>query len=313
MHNYFIEKIMLRKILGEIANQVVSLGRRRGDSGPGTGMKELAHEHRRLGRRRLHALLRREGFEVNLNRLFRIYRGERLDAPRRGSRTRAARTQAPMQAPLIPDGRWLLDSVSDHHRMLTVVGDCTRACVSPIADTSPSGGRGAREPDPLVANRGTPGMIASDSGGAFASNAILTWTDRSKVRWRYIARGNLVQNAFIESFNGRLQDDFLNETLSSALRQARSRQGKWRAGYNGSCSHSALAWRTLKTFRPHLRSGGASRCARLRAPRRIPLHPHMQRQPTTVRSNSGLENIGATSWLPIRLSPPPRTSASGTR
>lgn len=100
-------------------------------------------------------------------------------------------------------------------RILTVVDDCTRECLTLVADTSLSGIRVARELDWLMIERGKPKMVVSDNGSELTSNAILTWADHSRVEWHYIAPGKPMQNAFIESFNGRLRDELLNETLFS--------------------------------------------------------------------------------------------------
>jgi putative transposase len=97
-----------------------------------------------------------------------------------------------------------------------VIDDCTRECLALVADTSLSGARVARELDRLVIERRQPKMVVSDNGSEFTSNAILTWTDQSRVAWHYIAPGKSMQNAFIESFNGRLRDELLNETLFGA-------------------------------------------------------------------------------------------------
>jgi putative transposase len=91
-------------------------------------------------------------------------------------------------------------------------------------------------------------MIVSDNGSEFTSNAILSWADASKVEWHYIAPGKPMQNAFIESFNGRLRDELLNETLFSALPQARMALIAWRADYNGSRPRSKLSWQTPSAF-----------------------------------------------------------------
>ena len=105
-------------------------------------MKEIAHERRRFGYRRLHVLLAREGHQVNHKRLFRIYREEKLVVRRRGGRKRAMGTRAPMLIPMAPNQRWSPDFVSDQmtdcrrFRVLTVVDDCTRECLAPVADTS---------------------------------------------------------------------------------------------------------------------------------------------------------------------------------
>ena len=90
-----------------------------------------------------------------------------------------------------------------------------------VADTSLSGGRVARELDRLIALRGKPKMIVSDDGTELTSNAILGWSDQTQVGRHYIAPGKPMQNAFVESFNGRLRDEFLNETLFTSLMQAR--------------------------------------------------------------------------------------------
>src|SRR5690606_11044858 len=111
-------------------------------------------------------------------------------------------------------------------------------------DTSLSGARVARELDRLVAERGKPKMVVSDNGSELTSNAILTWADQSRITWHYIAPGKPMQNAFIESFNGRLRDELLNETLFTSLAQARVALRCWRADYNNTRPHSQLGWKT---------------------------------------------------------------------
>ncbi|TAZ64754.1 IS3 family transposase [Rhizobium ruizarguesonis] len=217
-------------------------------------MKALAHERRRFGYRRIHVLLRREGHLVNHKRLFRLYREEKLTVRKRGGRKRAIGTRAPMLVPMVANDRWSLDFVSDQFtdgrrlRILTVVDDCTRECLALVADTSLSGLRVARELDRIIEERGQPRMIVSDNGSEFTSNAILQWADRTKVDWHYIAPGKPIQNAFIESFNGRLRDEFLNETLFSSLAHARSALSNWRSDYNDQRPHSGLGWLTPAEF-----------------------------------------------------------------
>ena len=217
-------------------------------------MRAIAHERRRFGYRRLHVLLRREGHLVNHKKLFRLYREEKLTVRRRGGRKRAIGTRAPMLIPLKPNERWSLDFVSDQltdgrrFRILTIVDDCTRECLALVADTSLGGVRVARELDQLIASRGKPKMIVSDNGTEFTSNAILGWADEAKVEWHYIAPGKPMQNGFIESFNGRLRDELLNEMLFSSLRHARAVLTIWQADYNGSRPHSQLGWQTPAEF-----------------------------------------------------------------
>lgn len=228
--------------------------RRDDDHGLRERMKALAHERRRFGYRRLHVLLRREGHLVNHKKLFRLYREEKLTVRKRGGRKRAIGTRAPMLIPMAANDRWSLDFVSDQltdgrrFRILTVVDDCTRECLALVADTSLSGLRVARELDRIIEERGKPRVIVSDNGSEFTSNAILQWTDRSKVDWHYIAPGKPIQNAFIESFNGRLRDELLNETLFSSLAHARSSLSNWRSDYNDHRPHSGLGWLTPAEF-----------------------------------------------------------------
>ena len=167
-------------------------------------LRSLAHVRRRFGYRRLHVLLRREGFMVNHKRLFRLYREERLMVRRRGGRKRALGTRAPMLVPQWPNDRWSLDFVADQFidgrrlRILVVVDDCTRECLALVPDTSISGIRVARELDRLMVAYGKPTTIVSDNGTELTSNAILRWTDDHKLEWHYIAPGKPVQNAFAE-------------------------------------------------------------------------------------------------------------------
>ena len=217
-------------------------------------MKSIAHERRRFGYRRIHVLLRREGIVVNHKRLFRLYREEKLSVRKRGGRKRALGTRAPMLVPLMPNQRWSLDFVSDQFtdcrrfRVLTVIDDCTRECIALVADTSLSGRRVARELNQLMLQRGTPKMIVSDNGTEFTSNAILNWADQAKVDWHYIAPGKPMQNGFIESFNGKLRDEKLNDTLFSTLHQARVELANWRNEYNHHRPHSGLGWLTPSEF-----------------------------------------------------------------
>ena len=103
-----------------------------------------------------------------------------------------------------------------------MVDDFTRECVALIADTSLSGLRVARELDTAIAARKRPAMIVSDNGTEFTSMAILRWSQEVMIEWHYIAPGKPQQNAFIESFNGKLRDELLNESLFRSLDQARS-------------------------------------------------------------------------------------------
>ncbi len=217
-------------------------------------LRDLAHERRRFGYRRLYVLLRREGWVVNKKRVQRIYQQERLMVRKRGGRKRAMGLRAPLRAPAHANACWSLDFVHDQmsdgrrFRIMTIVDECTRECLGLVPDTSLSGARVARELDRIIAWRGRPETILSDNGTEFTSNAILAWSEVKGVAWRYIQPGKPTQNAFIESFNGRLRDELLNETLFRSLMHARLELDAWREDYNHDRPHSALGWRTPAAY-----------------------------------------------------------------
>lgn len=220
---------------------------RRADDGPiRARLREIAAVRRRFGYRRLHVLLRREGLLLNHKKLRRLYAEERLQMRRRGGRKRALGTRAPLALPSGPNERWSLDFLHDQlsdgrrFRILAVVDDFTRECLALIADTSLSGLRVGRELDALIARRGKPAACISDNGTEFTSMAILRWSQEGRVEWHYIAPGKPQQNAFVESFNGRLRDELLNETLFSSLAHARMALAEWRVDYNTVRPHSSL-------------------------------------------------------------------------
>lgn len=220
--------------------------RRPDDSAVRLRLRELAAVRRRFGWRRLRVLLSREGVHMNHKKLRRLCVEERLQVRRRGGRKRALGTRAPMIWPQGPNQRWSMDFVSDtltdgrRFRILAVVDDFTRECLCLVADTSLSGLRVARELDALTARRGRPQGCVSDNGTKLTGMAILRWSQGSGVDWHYIAPGQPTQNAFMESFNGRLRDELLNETLFTSLAHARVVIEDWRRDYNIERPHSAL-------------------------------------------------------------------------
>jgi putative transposase len=216
------------------------------DAGLRARLRELAAVRRRFGYRRLLILLRREGTRVNHKKLRRLYREERLQVRRRGGRKRALGTRAPLALPQGPNQRWSLDFLSDtltdsrRFRILAVVDDFTRECLTLVADTSLSGARVGRALDAIIVQRGKPLSIVSDNGTELTSMAILGWSQETQIEWHYIAPGKPTQNAFIESFNGRLRDELLNETLFVSLAHAREALAIWKEDYNTVRPHSAI-------------------------------------------------------------------------
>ena len=221
-------------------------------------LRELANQRRRFGYRRLHILLRREGVMINRKKTQRIYREEGLAVRRRRNRRRAIGASAPAPVLALPNQRWSLDFVHDQmasgrrFRVLNVVDDVTRECLAAVPDTSISGRRVVRELTELIAKRGKPGMIVSDNGTEFTSNAVLAWCGEIGVEWHYIAPGKPMQNGYVESFNGRMRDELLNETLFLSLDHARAEIAAWVEDYNGERPHSALGYETPAAFAAEL-------------------------------------------------------------
>jgi putative transposase len=269
--------------------------RRPDDAAVRARLRDLAAVRRRFGYRRLHVLMHREGFAMNHKKLRRLYREERLQVRRRGGRKRALGTRAPLAIPQGPDQRWSLDFLSDafvegrRFRILAVVDDFTRECLALVADTSLPGQRVIRELEAIVARRGRPAMCVSDNGTELTGTAVLRWSQETRIEWHYIAPGKPTQNAFIESFNGRLRDELLNETLFTSLAQVRAALADWMEDYNNVRPHSALGNLTPTEYAdrgaPGPQRGGALRYVEGSAPR--PVAP-----PSPLGSN-------ATATLPI--------------
>ncbi|NEI11064.1 IS3 family transposase [Rhizobium leguminosarum] len=227
-------------------------------------LRDLANERRRFGYRRLFVLLRRDGEPSGVNRIYRLYREEGLSVRKRKARRRAVGTRAPILVEAKANARWSLDFVHDQFacgrrfRVLNVVDDVTRECLAAIPDTSISGRRVARELTTLIERRGKPDMIVSDNGTEFTSNAILAWSKDHKVEWHYIAPGKPTQNGYVESFNGRMRDELLNESLFFGLDHARSAIAEWAHDYNHFRPHSSLGYKTPADFAGTIAATGSN-------------------------------------------------------
>ncbi len=239
-------------------------------------LHELACERRRFGYRRLFVLLRREGEPSGKNRIYRLYCEEGLTVRKRKARRRAVGTRAPILVEARPNARWSLDFVHDQlasgrrFRVLSIVDDVTRRCLASVADTSISGVRVARVLSSLIDVHGKPGMIVSDNGTELTSNAILSWAAENAIQWCYIAPGKPIQNAFVESFNGRMRDELLNETLFIDLDHARRVIAAWVEDYNTARPHSSLGYITPSAYAEALQSANGPRAALLDGSARVP-------------------------------------------
>jgi putative transposase len=221
-------------------------------------LRELANERRRFGYRRLFILLRREGEPSGVNRIHRLYREEGLSVRKRRARRKAVGARAPILAEAKANARWSLDFVHDQFangrrfRILNIVDDVTKECLGAIPDTSISGRRVARELTAIIERRGAPGMIVSDNGTEFTCNAMLAWCREMNLDWHFIAPGKPMQNGFVESFNGRMRDELLNERLFFSLDDARRQISAWVADYNHQRPHSSLGYLTPAAFAANL-------------------------------------------------------------
>ena len=209
-------------------------------------LKELAAKRMRFGYRRLTAMLLREGMPANHKRVYRLYREEGL-AMRIRQRRRIRWNGAVVKpAASQPNKRWSMDFVSDCVssgtviRMLTIVDDCTRECPAIEVDTSLGGLRVRRVLDRIASERGLPEAIVLDNGPEFRGRALAAWSEERGVRLEFIQPGKPAQNAYIESFNGRLRDECLNANWFTSLSDARRKVETWRLDYNQQRPHSSL-------------------------------------------------------------------------
>jgi putative transposase len=208
-------------------------------------LRELADVRKRFGYRRLTVLLRREGWEVNAKRVYRLYREEGLFVGRQ-RRKKAAAVRVPLPVAARPNQRWSMDFISDRvadgrwFRVLTVVDQFTRECVLLLADQSLTAVKVAAALDRSLAERGAPESITVDNGSEFASSVMDRWAYTNGVNLSFIRPGRPVENGFIESFNGRLRDELMNVSIFLSLSDARTKLAAWFEDYNAVRPHSSL-------------------------------------------------------------------------
>jgi len=246
-------------------------------------LRSLAGERRRFGYRRLTVLLRREGWTVNPKRGYRLYRQEGLQVRRRKRKRIGAVERQPLAIPIRQNERWSMDFVADaltdgrRFRSLNIVDDFNRECLAAQVDTSITGARVVRVLEQLRELHGLPQVLVTDNGPEFAGQALDVWAYEQGVKLHFIEPGKPVQNAFIESFNGKMRDECLNEHWFISLTEARQTIEAWRRDYNEVRPHSSLGNRTPQEF--------TARGAALRSPT-APFELHRreeQKQETTLK------------------------------
>lgn len=217
-------------------------------------LKEKAQEKHRYGYKRLTVFARKEFGNVNHKRIYRLYVLLKLQLPKSRRKRRKYRTE-PAAKPIAPNELWSMDFVADRIesgrrlRIFNLIDNYTKECVGNIVDTSIGGYRVARELERIVEFRGKPRAIVCDNGPEFISGKMFDWSQKSKVDLHFIQPGKPQQNAFIESFNGRMRDECLNVNLFNSLLEARVVISEWIEDYNKVRPHSSLGYMTPEKFR----------------------------------------------------------------
>lgn len=218
---------------------------------------ELAHQRRRFGAPRIHLLLRRAGLVVNHKRTERIYQEEGLSLRKRKRKKTAAMARVILPAPDRTNERWSMDFVTDsivtgrRFRALVIVDDYSRECPAIEVDTSLGGNRVVQVLERLAETKGLPEVITMDNGPEFAGKALDEWAYQHGVRLNFIRPGKPIENAYAESFIGRLRDECLNENWFLSLSGARDIIERWRIDYNEDRPHGSLGGLTPKEYLEH--------------------------------------------------------------
>jgi putative transposase len=223
----------------------------------------LAGERRRFGYRRLHELLRREGFQVNHKLVHRVYQEEKLELRRRGRQKRGlGGVMAGCWCPIAANQRWSLDFTEDclasgrSFRTANLKDDCTRECPAILVDFSLPGQRLVGMLEGVARERGYPDLLVVDNGPELRGRDLDRWAHEHGVRLFFIDPGKPMQNGSIESFNGRFREECLDQSWFTSLSEARRVIEAWRVDYNEHRPHTSLRMRTPAAFasaRPFVR------------------------------------------------------------
>ena len=243
-------------LIGQARSTQRYLARPRDDERIRSRLRALSLRWPRYGTPRLTFLIRNELGAINHKRIERIYGEERLQLPRkRKGKRRGTATREPLPNPTKPNECWAMDFVNDsfayggRFRTLTLIDVFTRECLALVADTSISGERVARELTHVAQERGLPEAIMVDNGTEFTSKAMLQWSTDTEVRLAFIEPGKPTQNGYIESFNGKLRDECLNQHYFNNLHDAREKLKQWRTIYNQERPHSSLRNHTPQAYK----------------------------------------------------------------
>lgn len=220
-------------------------------------MRKLARKHPRYGYRRIHALLRREGWRVNRKRVHRLWREENLKIRRRPRKRRrlgrsengCTRKRAERKGH-VWSYDFTLDQTEDGKRLklMPVVDEFTRECLCIEVARSLTAKDVISTLSYLFQVHGEPEYIRSDNGPEFIATAVKEWLASSGVQTLYIEPGSPWENAYVESFNGKLEDELLGRELFSSLTEAKVLIEQYRLEYNHERPHSSLDYQTPAEF-----------------------------------------------------------------
>jgi putative transposase len=224
-------------------------------------IKRLARRHPRYGYRRIHALLVRQGWTINLKRVRRLWNELGLRRPLRLKRTRktgpkpgASAHSCTEQPARFKNDVWTCDLVFDRTadgrslKWLTLVDEYTRECLALHAATSITGAEVRRVVARVAGRRGVPSRIRSDNGSEFVCEALTGWLKQKGAEPTPVAAGRPWENGYIESFHSRLRDEFLERTEFESAADARAQASWFRREYNRIRPHSSLNYQTPKEF-----------------------------------------------------------------
>lgn len=219
-----------------------------------------AHKHARFGYRRIHVLLMREGRLINIKRVRRIYREESLSY--RLSKRRRQRHSGKFFKPTAfhHNDHWSIDFVMDRTvkkrklRMLTIVDNFTRESPGVLVDRQLKSKDVVRFLDILTKVKGKPAKIICDNGPEFISSKFKSWAKDNQIELNFIRPGTPSDNAFIESFNSRFREEFLNLNHFENIEEAQLKADEWRMYYNNERPHGSLGNKTPNEFIKMVRS-----------------------------------------------------------
>ena len=210
-------------------------------------INEIAKTRVRYGYKRIHVLLRREGWSVNHKRVYRIYCEEGLNLRTKKPKRRKSAAQRVQRPPAtFLNESWSMDFVTDslfnghRFRSLTIVDNFSRVCLAIEVDQHIKGEDVVRVVERIKAVRGTPNFIKVDNGPEFISKELDKWAYENKVTLDFSRPGKPTDNAYIESFNGSFRDECLNTNWFLSLEDAREKIEEWRRDYNDWRPHSSL-------------------------------------------------------------------------